>query len=222
MSETKAHVIIIDGADGVGKKTFCFELALTFLYNKLNTALLLSPDSVLFQTLVKRKRDYPNLPTPTIITKKDFLNSTNDYDAIIIPDINFADQCKTYAHTYITLLPQTKTSVKSFQKNMSYINTLWELKKKIASEQHHTLNWVVCENNLKEKNNITPSPELNKIARMYGFRLPPPLHYRKAYKKNISGLSAQDKVLPELKKQMTFDDICAKREIIKLAEFIFS
>jgi hypothetical protein len=57
---------------------------------------------------------------------------------------------------------------------------------------------------------------------MYGFRLCPPLNKRQAYQNNFLGLSAQDKTTGNLNKYLTYDDICAKREIIKLAEFIFS
>ena len=62
--------------------------------------------------------------------------------------------------------------------------------------------------------------EIAKISRMYGFRSCPPLNKRQAYQNNITGISAQDKTSPNYNKQLTFEDICAKREIIKLAEFI--
>ena len=65
------------------------------------------------------------------------------------------------------------------------------------------------------------------MSRLYGFRAAPPLNFRHPYQNAVSGISAQDKTLspeffPELAKQLTYEDICAKREILKLAEFIFS
>jgi hypothetical protein len=60
------------------------------------------------------------------------------------------------------------------------------------------------------------------MAKMYGFRVAPMLNRRQAYLSLAEGCSAQDKSEAVLKSQMTYEDICAKREIIKLAEFIFN
>lgn len=64
--------------------------------------------------------------------------------------------------------------------------------------------------------------ELTQISRLYGFRAAPALNFRKAYKNDATGISAQDKSSADLKKLLTYEDICARREILKLAEFIFS
>ncbi|MCM1322737.1 MAG: division plane positioning ATPase MipZ [Acetobacter sp.] len=221
MPEIKAHVIIIDGESGVGKKMLGFELALTLLYNQQKTALLLSPDSPLKKTLDLRKQNFPQLPHPNLISREEFHTAINNYDAIIIPT-TATDELAITAETFITLLPKNKKSIINFQKNKTYINTLWELKKKRAASYRRSLDWVICENNLKNKNNTEPSIELTKIAKMYGFRLCPPLNNRSTYQANVNGISAQDKVITELNNQLTYEDICAKREIIKLAEFIFS
>lgn len=221
MSDTNAHIIIVDGETGVGKKTFCFELALILLYNQQKTALLLAADSPLRKTLHLRKTQFPQLPIPTIITREEFSAKANDYDAVIIP-ATATDELAIKAETFITMLPQNKKALSRFKQNAPYINKLWELKKKIAANYGRSLNWIVCENNLKEKNNTEPSTELFQAAKMYGFRLCPPLNRRNAYQANGCGLSAQDKTHALLKDSLTYDDICAKREIIKLAEFIFS
>ena len=99
---------------------------------------------------------------------------------------------------------------------------MWELKKKIASTHNKTLNWVICENNLKDKSITEPSKELSSIARMYGFRVAPPINKRASYLNTFNGISSQDKTYSNLKNNLTYEDICAKREITKLAEFIFS
>ena len=219
MHNIKSHIIVLDGKANSGKKTFCFELALALMYNNQKTAILLSSDSPLRKTLANRPQ---YLPTPAIISRQDFLSKANNFDAIIIPEISSTDELAITAQTYITMQPKTKQSSKDFQKDLQYINSLWELKKKIASKYNRSLDWVICENNLKEKNEETPSEEISKISRMYGFRICPPLNKRKAYQNNFLGLSAQDKTSGNLNKYLTYDDICAKREIIKLAEFIFS
>lgn len=222
MFTPKAHIIIIDGAPNSGRKTLTFELALTLLYNAQRTALVLSPDSPLRQIIKKRKAILPQLLTPDIINQEDFYNEANKYNAVIIPETSTENELSTTASTYITLLSKNTPYARGFIKKPDYINNLWELKKKIAATYSRSLNWIVCENNFCNKNTDSPSPELQKLARTYGFRLPPPLNTRKPYQNNIQGISAQDKSLPLFKKDLTYEDICAKREIVRLAEFIFS
>ena len=222
MFTPKAHIIIIDGPKGAGRKMFAFELALALLYNAQRTAIMLTPNSPLHQAIKKRSAMLPQLLSPTIITRENFYNEANKFNAVIIPEANMADELAPTASTYITLIPQSKQSAQKFAKKLNYINDVWELKKKIAATYGHSLNWIVCENNLKEKITDSPSQDLEKASRTYGFRVSPPLNHRLAYKNNMSGISAQDKSLPLLMKALTYEDICAKREITKLAEFIFN
>ena len=120
------------------------------------------------------------------------------------------------------MLPSNKKNAEFFRKNPSYINNIWELKKKIAATYSHSLDWVVCENNLSSHFIDEPSAELSAVARTCGFRTSAPLNWRLSYQTAATGISAQDKSLIELKNTLTYEDICAKRELTKLAEFIFS
>ena len=221
MFEPKAHIIAIDGTKGTGRKTLCFELAVTLLHNAQRTAIVLADDSPLRNTLKKRMMLLPQLLTPAIINRQDFYKDANKYNAVIIPETSPDDELAVTASTYITILPREKSYAQKFQTNRNYLNSLFELKKKIAATYNHSLNWIVCENNLKKTIADSPTKELEAKAKIYGFRLSPPLNYRQSYKNNVCGISAQDKALPLLKKDLTFEDICAKREIVKLAEFIF-
>jgi hypothetical protein len=222
MFTPKAHIIVIDGPKNTGRKMLSFELALTLLYNAQRTAIVLANDSPLRQTLQKRRILLPQLLSPMIIERENFYEEANKYNAVIIPEINMDDEFALTASTYITMLPQGKQTAQKFAKKKIYINNVWELKKKIASTYGHSLNWIICENNLTNKTKAAPSTELEKISRVYGFRVAPPLNNRKPYQENINGISAQDKTLPILKKELSYEDICAKREITKLAEFIFN
>ena len=222
MFTPKAHIIIIDGQTDSGRNTLCFELALTLLYNAQRTAIVLAKDSPLRQVLKNRLLRLPQLLTPAIINREDFYNEANKYNAVLIPRTDMNDELALVASTYITLIPSDKNSLKTFQKDKIYLNNLFELKKKIAASYGHGLNWIVIENNSKSDSLKLSSAELEKFARTHGFRIAPPLNCRKSYQNNISGISAQDKSLPMLKKELTYEDICAKREIVKLAEFIFS
>jgi len=223
MFTPKSHIIIIDGKKDSGRNTLCFELALALLYSAQRTAIVASPDSPLWQTIKERRRTMPELLTPAIITRQEFYNEANKYNAVIIPRADSNDEFAVTASTYITMLPKEKSELKQFLKNQTYQTNLFELKKKIASTYGHGLNWVVCENNSKYTQIIEqPSAELEKFSRLHGFKVAPPLNLRQAYKTNIHGISAQDKSLPMLKKHLTYEDICAKREVVRLAEFIFS
>lgn len=218
MTNKNAHIIIIDGTSKSGKKLFGLELAITLMYNNQKTAILLDSDSSLINIITDRKKSHPLLPTPDIITRKFFDNELHNYDAIIIPGITSSDSLAHFVDTYITLL---SSSIRDFKKDISYINNIWELKKKIASTHSKSLNWVICENNLKQKSVDTPSKELEIMSKMYGFRVAPPINKRLSYLKTLEGISSQDKTTNLLKKHLTYEDICAKREITKLAEFIF-
>ena len=222
MSECPAHIIIIDGEKGSGRKTLGFELALTLIYNNRKTALLAPQDSPLASIVQKRGRLPASLPPIPLISAENFTSATKQYDAIIIPEASTANDFAEFAATYITLLKHDRTSLKHFRQNQVYLTGIWELKKRIAARHKHSLNWVVCENNLSANFQETPSPELLQMSRLYGFRATPPLNYRNTYKTNISGLSSQDKNTPEFKKMLTYEDICTRREIERLAEFIFS
>jgi len=222
MTAIKSHIVIINGNKGSGCKTLALELALALIYSSEKTAILLSDTSLLHQTLAKRKRLFPALPCPEIITRSSFFHKANNYDAIIIPEIPPKDELAVFASTFISIMEKRSSLNPDFKKNAPYLNALWELKKKIAAAQNHGLNWVVCENNPKNKNKNTSFEELQQTSRLYGFRIAPELHCRTAYKNLSQGLSAQDKFTPNLSKDLTYEDICAKREIIRLAEFIFN
>ncbi len=222
MSENSPHIIIIDGEKGSGRKTLCFELALILLYNQQKTALLLKPDSNLKAIIETRRQKHPELLSPDILSREEFLEKAHFYDAVIIPESNWEDILAEQASTYITVLKHNKNTAKDFQNNLTYINNVWELKKKIAAKHNHSLNWIVCQNNLYPTTKLETYEELSKKSRLYGFRTPPPLNFRFAYQNTTSGISAQDRTMPSLEKTLTYEDICAKREITKLAEFIFS
>lgn len=222
MSENQTHIIIIDGAPCSGRKMLCFELALVLLYNNQKTALLLDTDSPIHNTLAERQKMYPLLLLPQIITREQLAEQANKFDAVIVPEVNSNDDIAINAGTYITIIPKDKKNINRFQNDAAYINSIWELKKKIAATHKRSLNWIVCENTLTKNNTKTVTPMLVNKAKTCGFRLAPPLSYRKPYFLNATGISAQDKMLPELKNKMQYEDICAKREIIKLAEFIFN
>ena len=218
----KAHIIVIDGKENSGRNTLCFELALVLLYNAQKTAIVLADDSPLQATIKKRLNLLPQLLTPSIIKREDFYTKANDFSAILIPHASADDALAVTASTYITMLAKNNKENPEVKSNSPEINQIFELKKKIAATYNRSLDWIICENNLTDSLIDSASEKLKKSTHLCGFRVSPPLNYRLSYKNNISGLSAQDKSLPMFQKDMTYEDICAKKEVIKLAEFIFS
>lgn len=222
MFTPKAHIIVIDGKENSGRNMLCFELALVLLYNAQKTAIVLSNDSPLQTTIKKRLNLLPQLLTPTIITKDDFYNKANDFSAVLIPHISVDDPLALTATTYITLLAKHNKETPDVKSNNSETNKIFELKKKIAATYNRSLDWIVCENNFTNTLIDSPSEKLKKDSNLCGYRLAPPINQRLSYQNNTLGISAQDKSLPMFQKDMTYEDICTKKEIIKLAEFIFS
>lgn len=222
MFTPKAHIVIVDGQEGAGKKTVSFELAVTLLYNAQKTALVLPNNSSLHQTITNRLKLLPQLLTPTILSKENFYTQANNFNAIIIPHSVADEEFDIMASTYISLWPKNSKNTANISDDKLLLNRMFELKKKIASAYNRSLNWIICENNLTKVLSDAPTEKLKKSERIYGFRAAPPLNYRHSYQANKTGISAQDKSLPMFKKDMTYEDICTKQEIVKLAEFIFS
>ena len=222
MQNIRSHIIIIDGSSKSGKKTLAWELSLALLYNSQKTAIVNTKDSTLTNAVLQRKKQTPYLPCPILINRKDFYDQANNFDAVIIPSVNSEDELSFYANTYITLIKKDTKTIQRFKNNLSYINNLWELKKKIASEHKRSLNWVVCENILSTAHTKNNSATLSDLSKHYGFRLASPISYSTCYQNSLQGISSQDKEYPTLQNQMTYEDVYNKREITKLAEFIFS
>jgi hypothetical protein len=220
MSTNNAHIIIVDGFPSSGKKLFGLELAITLMYNDQKTAILLPSSSPLRTIIENRKKTHPFLPSPDIIERSNFNLETKNYDAILIPGIPPSDELASNVDTYITIL--TSKTIQKFEKDKNYINKMWELKKHIASCKSKSLNWVILENHLKEKSTLDKSKQLQTLSKLYGFRVAPPINKRQSYLETLNGISSQDKTFSSLKNDLTYEDICAKREITKLAEFIFN
>ncbi len=222
MTIKNTHIITIDGMPNSGRKTLCFELSLILLYNNMTTAILVNKDSPLHQIIELRKQNYPLLPTPELINSSIFFDCIDKYDAILIINDKEFSELITYSSTYISIIAKTKTSSQNFTKDINYINNIWELKKQIASKHNKSLNWIVIENNTKKVAKSLESNTLQQFTRQYSFKNPSALQHRFSYKSNHSGLSSQDNFHESKKENLSYLDIITKREITRLAEFIFN
>lgn len=166
------------------------------------------------------------------------LQKKNNYDAIIIDTPGtknyLFEESHKYADTVITPISDSLIDLNviadiDYQtgrilKPGPYSNFIWDIKKYLATQNKPYLNWIVCGNklsNYKSKNKTAIFSHLERLSKLYGFRLFPGLKDRVIYKELfLEGLTVLDLNTESLKCKMTISHIAAKREITALAEFI--
>ncbi len=105
-----------------------------------------------------------------------------------------------------------------------YANYVWDCKKYLASKGKPYLNWIICGNKIsptRSKNKEHVFEHLQKLSKLYGFRLCEGLKDRTIYKELfLEGLTVLDMQHPQLRMRMSLSHIAAKFEVKHLAEFI--
>ena len=105
-----------------------------------------------------------------------------------------------------------------------YANYIWEVKKFLAAEGKAYLNWIVVGNKVssfKSKNRQVFFDYLEKMSKLYGFRIADSIKDRVIYRELfLEGLTVLDMQHEMLRYKMSVSHIAAKREIRSLAEFI--
>lgn len=162
----------------------------------------------------------------------------SNYDAIIIDtpgNKNYLfEEAHNFADTLITPISDSLIDLNvlgdiDFDQNKisqpgHYANFIWEVKKYLASQGKAYLNWIVVGNKLsafKSKNKQVVFDYLEKMSKLYGFRLSETIKDRTIYKELfLEGLTVLDMQHEELRYKMSISHVAAKREIRSLAEFI--
>ncbi len=188
-------------------------------------------------------RVYPEENPYLIAQARDTLGSLiqqkmNLVDAIIIDTPGtknyLFEEAHKYADTIITPLSDSLIDLNVIAdidyktdrilKPGHYSNFIWDIKKYLASQGKPYLNWIVTGNKLSSfnsKNKTTIFSHLERLSKIYGFRLFPGFKDRVIYKELfLEGLTVLDMNDEALKMKMTISHIAAKREINALAEFI--
>ncbi len=105
-----------------------------------------------------------------------------------------------------------------------YAEFVWDIKKVLAAQGRPYLNWIVCGNKistLRSKNKNFVFEHLEKISKLYGFRLCEGLKDRVVYRELfLEGLTVLDLQHEALRRRMSLSHLAAKMEIKNLAEFI--
>lgn len=105
-----------------------------------------------------------------------------------------------------------------------YAQFVWEIKKYLAQRGKPMLNWIVTGNKvsvLNSRNKTLFFEHLNRISKIYGFRVAGGIKDRVIYKELfLQGLTVLDLNTQALKGRLTMSHLAAKQEIKNLAEFI--
>lgn len=184
------------------------------------------------------QEDYSLIPADRGRISHEISKLTPSYDAIIIDtpgNKNYLfEEAHKFADTLITpisdsLIDLNVLSEIDFESGRAgkpghYASFIWDVKKYLASQGKAYLNWIVVGNKvsaLNSRNKNQVFEYLEKLSKLYGFRVSSGLKDRVIYKELfLEGLTVLDMQNEELKRRMSVSHIAAKREIRALAEFI--
>ena len=157
---------------------------------------------------------------PQVVSQLSELPQEASDRAVVIADIpternNIYAKIFNQAHTLITIVDEP--SDVNWNPGDNYINLIWNTKKSIAARGIKYLNWIIVAD-LKDEKMADWSASMSDSARKYGFRIAPPLKYRGAYQHLQDGYCAADMVKNNKVFDMSFADVYARREILKLTD----
>lgn len=160
-----------------------------------------------------------NLPIPQYhsLEKNTFEETIAPYDVVILdsPDKKFY----AYADVWITPLKGTEGLASVVQKDSLYASLVWQAKKQRASGGKSAFRWVIVPNDA-----YTPqeAQALAQVGKFLGYQTSPRLETRPEYNEGLkTGLTVLDKDLPVLKTLFELPDMYARRNLKKIAEFIW-
>ena len=239
-TQKKTHIIVISTKNNPQLcAVVAANLGTELAENELKTTVVMPEDekSPLCDFFRERNKlppqDLSNLPILSYkkISEKE-LSSQDNQDVIIIPSCGDKDDFKSaffFADTLITvlddktslaLLSNPEPSKKNFLQPSTYTNFVWEIKKHLASTQKKSLNWAVLPYQTEETA-LKQEALLHEIAKHYGFRISPRIAPRETFAELLNkGLTLFD--LKTLGQMKTFEQLGAKRDCRKFAEFVLN
>ena len=179
-----------------------------------------------------------NISNEILFLRSQLERLSNDYDIIVLDtpgaDTALTQEALFQADTLITPISDSLIDLNvladiDFENEKigqpgHYANYIWEVKKYLASLGKPYLNWIVVGNKLSSynsRNKQTVFSYLEKMSKLYGFRLAEIIKDRVIYRELfLEGLTVLDMQHPDLRFKMSVSHIAAKREIRALAEFI--
>lgn len=164
------------------------------------------------------KQDY-KLPVPNYHTleSSSFQEICEKYDVVILDSPS--EKFYKYADVWITPLRGREGVEAVTDKNNPYLELIWQAKKQRASNGKSAFRWIVVPNDDFLQNDENRMTEMGKIM---GYKVAPRLGFRPEYTAGMaSGTTVLDKDLPALKTLFELPDLYARRNLKKLAEFIW-
>lgn len=220
-----AQVIVISSLNSRSGKTLLAAHLAVMLARDYKTAILgpCGTDSPLALFIAKRHtlnlgKNY-DLPVPRChpLQKDTFDTLCREADAVILD----SPDAKYFQYTDILITPVTdKEGIGAVcDKNSLYASLVWEAKKKRAAAGKNAFRWIICPNGGCSPENL---PELQNAGRLFGFAVSPQLSCRREYADGLKhGITVLDKDRPALKGLFGLPDLYARRELKKLADFIW-
>lgn len=160
-----------------------------------------------------------SLPTPAYHS----LHSINlddmqqEYDLIILDSPE--DKYFKFSDIFITPLLGEDGLASVVNKDSMYAALLWEARKRRAAAGKSAFRWIIIPNDIFTSNHYD---HLKASSKLLGYAVAPALTRRPEYAAGLAhGVTTLDKDLPELKTLFDLPDLYARRELKKLAEFIW-
>lgn len=159
------------------------------------------------------------LPVPEYhsLRKETLLWASDKYDVIILdsPDAKYFKE----ADIFITPLKEFEGLNAIADKKSMYASLLWNAKKNRAAEGKSTFRWVVAPNG---DYSVEDYKKLSEAGKFLGFSVAKRLTNRSVYAEGLKcGITVLDKDQPAFKTLFDFADLYARRDLKKLADFIW-
>jgi hypothetical protein len=123
------------------------------------------------------------------------------------------------AHTVISVINSHEDINR--QADDAYLNFIWNVKKHHAAQGQKYLNWIVVAY-CKSQDQKIDREKLLQAQKRYGFRLAPVIEFRPKYNQVMQGFCSSEMLSAALEGQMSLQDVYARREILELANFIWT
>lgn len=174
-------------------------------------------DFIALRHVLNLSKNY-NLPVPSYLSlNKQSFKQIQEYDVVILdsPDSQYFQ----FADIFVTPLTSKDGLNSLSERNSLYANLIWNAKKQRALSGKNAFKWVVIPNDTYSQEEYK---NLNTSARLLGFSVAPQFLNRKEYGNGFkSGITVLDKDIPQLKTLFDLPDLYARRDLKKLADFIW-
>lgn len=220
-----AQVVVINSINAASGKTLLAAHLAVMLAKDYKTAVLDGAGSrsdlamfVARRYALNLKQDF-KLPVPNYHTLESgtFNDICNKYDVVIIDSPS--EKFFKYADIWITPLRGREGVNAVTDKHHPYPELVWLAKKLCAADGKSAFRWVVVPNDdySSEDENL-----MMQVGKFMAYKVAPRLEFRPEYADGMAtGTTVLDKDLPALKTLFELPDLYARRNLKKLAEFIW-